>query len=157
MADMRNFSSVRGGEPSTYLVFEGGFPTEGGWLGDEPDPGNPPGRDAIAFLLRAVDPTLPESEIWNEEGYGWSFNCRVGEITVNVLIQFTEHWLVIVQEVSLRPRFLRSPAYAEAVREVCARIERAVSEHPDISRRAWLTRSAYESLGPTADPFFTNA
>ena len=131
-----------------YLEFESGhFPTEGGWIGDDPDPELPAGREIAEFLLSVVDPGVPASEIWNEESYGWAFNCRIGKITVNVLVQFLESWLVIVQPVSLRPRFLRGAAYDEAVLEVCTRIHRGIQTVPRTGRARWSTSNEYERAG----------
>jgi hypothetical protein len=121
-----------------YLVFEStGFPTEGGWIGDDPDPERPPGREVIEWLSATVDANMPLAEIWNEEGYGWAFNCKIGGITSNVLVQHVDHWLVIVEEVSIRPRFLRGPEYAAAVIDVCMDTPR--SAHCYITRVAWFT------------------
>lgn len=120
------------------------FPTEPGWIGDDPDPERPAGREMIEVLLRAVAPEAPLSEIWNHEGFGWGFNTRVRNVTVNVLVQFLDHWLVIVDEVSLRPRFLRGRAYDEAVLEVCTRIHAAFGARAQTTRIAWMSENEYE-------------
>ena len=139
------------GEPTAerrYLKFDSThFPTEGGWIGDDPDPENPPGRAVIECLSLAVDASLPLSDIWNEEGFAWAFNCKVGRITVNVLAQYVEHWLVRVQEVSIRPRFLRGHEYDDAVLEVCRRIHAAVTALPHVTGATWITAAEYESQG----------
>jgi hypothetical protein len=121
------------------------FPTDGGWNGDDPDPERPAGREVIESLSRAVDACLPLDAIWNEEGYGWSFNCKVEKVTVNVLVQYIDHWLVIVHEVSLRPRFLRGSAYAGAVLEICRRVHGVVAVLPHVSGAKWYTADEYES------------
>ena len=129
-----------------YLEFETShFPSEGGWTGKEPDPERPAGREVIQYLLNAVDSSFPLAEAWNEEGYGWAFNYRLGKITVNVLVQFSELWLVIVHPVTFRPRFLRGAAYDEAVLEVCRRIHRGILAVPQLTRATWTTRHAYEN------------
>jgi hypothetical protein len=120
---------------------------EGGWIGDDPDPERPAGREVVECLLRAVDSSLSVNEIWNEESYGWAFNYKLDGITVNVLVQFPEPWLVIVHPVSMRPRFLRGAAYDRAVLEVCRRIHRAILAVPELKRVAWMTREAYEGAG----------
>jgi len=129
-----------------YLVFGGTFPSEGEWIGDDPDPNNPPGREVINVLLKSVDPSLPESELWVEEEYGWSFNCKVEDVTVNVLVQFVDHWLVIVQEVSFKPRFLRGAKYRAAVLEVAQRIHRALQSDPRARNLSWTTATEYIEL-----------
>ncbi len=142
-------------EPSRdqcYLVFEGDFPSEGGWIGDDPDPENPAGREAAEWLLTACDPALTAEEIWNEENFGWGFNVRAEGISVNVLVQFAEPWLVIVTPVSLLPGFLRGAKYAAAVHEVCLRIHRAAIASPRVSKLRWYTRAEYDALGPGDKP-----
>ena len=129
-----------------YLTFHStAFPTEGGWIGDDPDPERPAGREVIECLSLAVDPAMPLTDIWNQEGYGWAFNCKVGRITVNVLVQYDDQWLVIVNEVSLRPRFLRGPEYEAAVLEVSRRIQGALSALSHVTDARWTTAAEYGS------------
>ena len=103
-----------------YLVFEAGFPCEGGWVGGLPDETNPPGReltDCLRTILRGH--TTEMSEPWDEEGYGWSFNCDLDGITINVLVQRLDYWLVTCSIVSFRPTWLRSARYPAALASVC--------------------------------------
>ncbi len=124
---------------ANYLLFEAAFPTEGGWIGDEPDESNPAGRELIEFLLAVVSPTANPADIWDEEGYGWAFNTIISGIHVNVLVQRLDYWLVIVQEVSLKPRFLRGPQYRTAVLQVCQAICDAAQGDPRFSQFRALT------------------
>lgn len=126
-----------------YLVLEGTFPSEGGWIGDDPDPEKPAGREVIEVLLKGVDPSLPDSELWVEEEYGWSFNCKVDGVTVNVLIQFVDHWLVILHVVSFKPRFLRGPKYGAAVLEIARRIHQALQRDARTESLSWMAATEY--------------
>jgi hypothetical protein len=126
-----------------YLLLEGRFPTEGGWIGDDPDPDKPPGRELIEVVLEGVDPSLPDSELWVEEAYGWSFNCKSDDVTVNVLVQFVDHWLVIVHAVTITPRLLRGGRYGAAVLEIARRIHRALQQDERTERLTWMTTAEY--------------
>lgn len=37
-----------------YLTCEADFPTEGGWIGDSPDPENPPGQEPTVFFHQSL-------------------------------------------------------------------------------------------------------
>lgn len=150
MSDESSDSSAPQGE-QTYAVFTGSFPTEPGWIGDDPDPEKPAGREVIELLLGGVDPALPSSEIWNHEGFGWSFNCTVDTVTVNVLVQYLDHWLVIVEGVGVLARLFGRKRYDEAVWEVCARVHRALASSPEVSRVRWLEEREYSALAASGD------
>ena len=77
---------------------------------------------------------------------GWAFNSRIGRITVNVLVQFVDHWLVIVKESADLPRSSRGSQYDVAVLQACERIHRAVSALPHVTRMRWFTDAEYESI-----------
>jgi hypothetical protein len=134
-----------------HLSFHADFPTDGAWIGDEPDPAHPAGRELTEFLLERLAPELPLSEIWNEEGYGWSFNLSVHTITVNVLVQRLEHWLVIVREVSLKPRFLRGPKYRQAFESVCQKIAVTTSSDPRFRDVRFCSYEEYNQPARTRD------
>ena len=133
-------------EGQTYLVFEGDFPAERARIGDDADPENPAGQEVAAFLLGALDPSSGTSRISKEEGVGWAFNSRIGRITVNVLVQYVDHWLVIVKESADLPRSSRGSQYDVAVLQACERIHRAVSALPHVTRMRWFTDAEYESI-----------
>lgn len=138
-------------EGQTYLAFEGDFPAERARIGDDTDPENPAGRDVAAFLLGAIDPSRGASRISREEGVGWSFNSRIGRITVNVLVQYVDHWLVIVKESADLPRSLRGSQFDAAVLEASQRIHRALCALPHVNRMRWLTDAEYESIDEVFD------
>jgi hypothetical protein len=138
-------------EGQTYLAFEADFPAERARIGDDTDPENPAGREVAAFLLGALDPSRAASRIWKEEGVGWAFHQRIGRITVNVLVQYVDHWLVIVKESADLPRSLRGSQYDAAVFEACERIHRAVAALPHVTRMRWLTDAEYESSDEVFD------
>src|SRR5688572_30291106 len=75
-------------EGQTYLAFEADFPAERARIGDDADLEIPAGREVATYLLGALDPSRGASRISSEEGVGWSFNSRMGRITVNVLVQY---------------------------------------------------------------------
>jgi len=68
-----------------HLACEADFP----WIGsDDPVEANPPGRELAHFILAALSPHADHvNEVWNEEGFGWSFNVRFNRVTINVLVQ----------------------------------------------------------------------
>lgn len=138
-------------EGQTYLVFEGDFPAERARIGDDVDPENPAGHEVSAFLHGALDPTSGTSRSSKVEGVGWTFNSRIGRITVNVLVQYVDHWLVIVKESADLPRTQRGRDHDAAVLEACARIHRAVSALPHVTRMRWLTDADYESIDEVFD------
>lgn len=131
-------------EIRNYLSCEANFDSEGGWVGDVPNENQPPGRDLIEFLLSSIRPhTQSVSEIWNEEGYGWSFNCEKDRTTLNVLVQFVDHWLIICHTVSLVPRFLRSRRFDAALKRTCDEIDRAARADARFRELRWFTTAEY--------------
>jgi hypothetical protein len=131
-----------------YLVCEADFPTEGGWIGDRPDEANPPGKELVDFLHTALqDHTSGISEVWNEEGYGWSFNCEREGVTVNILLQRLDHWLIIFSIVSLVPRFLRSSRYETALTAICEQVKKIIRSDCRFRDIRWFTRTEYDAFG----------
>ena len=127
-----------------YLVCEADFPREGGWIGDDPDGANPPGRDLVDFLQSSLrDCAASITELWNEEGYGWAFNCELDRVTINVLVQRTDHWLIICSIVSLVPRCLRPRRCATALSRVCDHLDRAVRSDVRFRDVRWFTCAEY--------------
>ena len=131
-------------EIQNYLSCDADFDKDGGWIGDLPDESRPPGRDLIEVLRSALIPdTSKASEIWNEEGYGWSFNCERNGITINVLVQFSERWLIICSVVTLKPRFLRSARYDAALLSVRDIVDCAVIADIRFRNPHWFTAAEY--------------
>lgn len=137
----------------TYCVFEGTFPTDPHWIGDDPDPDHPAGREVIELLLNAVDPTLPASDIWNEESFGWAFNATVEAMTVNVLIQNPGHWLIMVQPVGGLLGFLKAKSQAAAVTEASRRVHSGLTATGRVTRIRWFTEPEYDGLA-ASEAFF---
>lgn len=131
-------------EIQNYLTCEADFDREGGWIGDVPDESQPPGRDSIGFLHSVLlSETCQLSEIWNEEWYGWSFNIEREGITLNILVQYVDHWLILCSNVSLLPRFLRSSRHEVALKFMCDRIDRTIRDDARFRHSRWLTASEY--------------
>jgi len=133
-----------GGGIRNYLSCEADFDSEGGWIGDLPNENQPPGLDLIEFLQSAIRPhTQSVSDVWNEEGYGWSFNCEKDRTTVNVLVQFVDHWLIICHIVSFVPRFLRSQRFDIALKSACDELDRAARADARFRDLRWFTATEY--------------
>jgi hypothetical protein len=131
-----------------HLVCEADFPSEGGWTGDRPDEANPPSKEFADFLHAALqDHTSGMSEVWNEEGYGWSFNCERERVTVNILLQRLDHWLIIFSIVSLVPRFLRSLRYEAALKAICEQVEKTIRSDNRFRDIRWFTLAEYDAFG----------
>lgn len=127
-----------------HLVCKADFPGEGGWIADRADESNPPGRELAEFLHAALHGyTTAMSEVWNEEDFGWSFNCDRERVTINVLVQHLEHWLIICRIVSFMPRFLRSRRYQAALNDVCKKIDRTARADSRFRDLQWFTREEY--------------
>lgn len=127
-----------------YLSCEGDFDSDGGWNGDTPDENRPAGRDLIEFMQSTLkSQTRNISEIWNEEGYGWSFNCDKDRTTVNVLVQFVDRWLIICDIVSFVPKLLRFGKFDAALKSVCAEIDRAARLDSRFRDLQWFTSAEY--------------
>jgi hypothetical protein len=144
----RRFSVTR-----DFLTCEGDFPTEGGWIGDNPDQENPPGHELAVFVHEALrGATTRLSEIWNEEGYGWAFNCDWDRVTINVLVQRIDHWLIICSIVSLMPRFLRSRRYNEALSALCYHLDGLVRADKRFNNVRWFAAAESEQSEPRSGP-----
>jgi len=127
-----------------YLSCEANFDSEGVWIGDTPDENHPAGRDLIEFMQSILKPhTQNISEIWNEEGYGWSFNCDKDKTTVNVLVQFVDRWLIICHIVSFVPKILRSHRYDATLKSLCEEIDRAARGDSRFRDLRWFTPDEY--------------
>lgn len=130
-----------------YLVCEADFPREGGWIGDTSDEANPPGQELAEFLQATLrECTTRLSELWNEEDYGWAFNCDWERVTINVLVQRIDHWLIICSIVSLVPRFLRTRRYEAALSGLCYHLDGAVRQDSRFSDVRWFTSAEYEQI-----------
>jgi hypothetical protein len=129
-----------------YLICDADFPTEGVWDGDRPL--EPPGRE-LAEILRAMvaGRVADMTELWNEEDYGWSFNCDWDGVTMNVLVQRIDHWLIICQVVSLLPRFIRPRRYDAAFTALCYHLDRAIRVDARFRNLRWLTAQEYRRGG----------
>jgi acyl carrier protein len=132
-----------------YLTCEADFPSEGGWIGDNPDEANPPGQQLAVFLQETLRGHAEGiTELWKEEGYGWAFNCEWDRVTINVLVQRPDdHWLVICSIVSLLPRFLRSRRYEMALSNLCYYLDGVVRADRRFRDVRWFTRAEYEDSG----------
>jgi hypothetical protein len=123
-----------------YLVCEAEFPAEGGWIGNIPDQEQPAEYELATFIHQQLElRTTKLSEIWNEESYGWSFNCDHNGITINVLIQRIDYWLITCSIVSLMPNFLRSEKYNETLLEICSAIDHEIHKDSRFTNIQWLT------------------
>jgi hypothetical protein len=128
-----------------YLVCEADFPRKGGWIGDRPDDTNPAGRELAEFIRASLREHVTRlSELWNEEGFGWSFNCAWDAVTVNVRVQRLDHWLVICSVISLLPQLLRPRRYKIALSGMCYYLDRVLRSNPRFRNVRWLTRAEFE-------------
>jgi hypothetical protein len=130
-----------------YLVCESDFPCEGGWIGDIPDEREPPGRELAEFLQTTLhNRAAYMSNLWNEEGYGWSFNFDWNRVTINLLVQYIDHWLITCGIVSLRPRFLQPARYESALSGACYQLDRVLRSDNRFRDRRWYSCSEYEQF-----------
>ena len=128
-----------------HLACEADFP----WIGsDDPVEANPPGRELAHFILAALSPHADHvNEVWNEEGFGWSFNVRYNRVTINVLVAGgnLEDWLISCHIISLLRRYLFPHQYEAALGEVCGRIDQLARSDARFRNIQWFTREEYEA------------
>ena len=126
-----------------HLACEADFP----WIGpDDPVEANPPGRELAEFIHAALRPHAARtSDVWNHEGFGWSFNSRFDRVTINVLVASDDqNWLISCSIVSLLPSFLRPRRCDAALSDACGRIDQLVRSDTRFRNIQWYTRREYE-------------
>jgi hypothetical protein len=126
-----------------HLSCEADFP----WIGpDDPVEANPPGRELAEFIQARLQPHATRiSDVWNEEGFGWSFNSNFNRVTINVLVESDEqHWLIVCSIVSVLQAFLRRRRCDAELSTACERIDQLVRSDKRFRNIQWFTRQEYE-------------
>jgi hypothetical protein len=135
------------GEPmKNYAEFRSDLPDEPKWDGMRLL--EPAGHAHIQLLAGGLSRVGDVTEPWNEEDYAWELVCKVGGISVSVLIEITSHdlacFLVIIHPVVLF-KFLRRRRMEEAISKVCEEVGRFLREDARVHDVRWFTRDEYEA------------
>lgn len=126
-----------------YLTFHSKFPDDSTEV--EGSIIVPAGRNILEAIrsqlsIRGITNSLPEQYSF----YGWTVEFLVGNVTIWMLLQNPDPWLLIIEA---RASWLtRSSVKLSALRQGLSWVKQALDAESDIVEQHWMTKKSYDDF-----------